>query len=97
MALMAILANSGGTTASGATASGKQGFAGGGDRTFVAGKLANGVVVAITSEGRDSPVYTFSHCAFQKLQGKDLLPGATAESQFTPSTGKSSLSGVAPP
>lgn len=71
------------TTASGATISGEVGFAGGGARSFVVGRLANGVVVAITSEGRDSPVYTFSHCAFQQLDGKDLLSGATDRSQFT--------------
>lgn len=71
------------TTASGATISGKQGFAGGGDRSFVVGRLANGVVVAITSEGRDSPVHTFSGCAFHQLDGKDLLPGTTDASPFT--------------
>ena len=71
------------TTASGATIDGEQGFAGGADRSFVVGRLANGVVVAITSEYRDSPVFTFSDCAFHVLRGKDLLPGSSAKTQFT--------------
>lgn len=70
------------TTASGATVSAEQGFAGGGGRSFVVGTLANGVVVAITSEGRDSPVYTFSGCAFHPLEGKSLLPSTSDKPQF---------------
>lgn len=81
------------TTASGATVSGSQGFAGGGSRSFVVGKLANGVVVAITSEGRDSPVYTFSGCAFHPLLGADLIAGTDAATQFTFSSATSSGAG----
>ncbi|MCU1474375.1 hypothetical protein, partial [Amnibacterium sp.] len=57
------------TTASGATVSAEQQFAGGGDRTFVVGKLASGVVVAIPSEGRDSPLWSFVRCALHPVAG----------------------------
>jgi hypothetical protein len=65
------------TTASGATAIGRSDFAGGGERTFVVGHLANGVVVAIPSEGRDSDLVTFHDCALHQAEGSNPnLPSA---------------------
>ncbi|HEY0374667.1 MAG TPA: hypothetical protein VGC94_07710 [Amnibacterium sp.] len=57
------------TTASGATVSAEQQFAGGGDRTVVVGRLASGVVVAIPSEGRDSPLWSFVRCVLHPVAG----------------------------
>lgn len=59
------------TTASGATVSGSAAFAGGGDRTFVVGNLANGVAVVIPSEGRTSDVLTFTDCRLQQTEGRN--------------------------
>jgi hypothetical protein len=60
----------GSTTGSGATVSAAQGFAGGGSRSFVVGKLSNGVVAAITSEGRDSPLWSFVDCRLREMHGR---------------------------
>jgi hypothetical protein len=56
-------------TASGATVSGRAEFAGGGDRTFVVGHLANGVVVVIPSDSRSSDLLTFGGCALHQTEG----------------------------
>jgi hypothetical protein len=64
------------TTASGATVSGRADFAGGGERTFVVGHLANGAVVVIPGEGRDSELLTFRGCALQQAEGTNpTFPG----------------------
>lgn len=57
------------TTASGATISAEEQFAGGGGREFVAGKLSNGVVVAIPSETRASALWSFVHCTLRRVKG----------------------------
>ena len=57
------------TTASGATVSARAEFAGGGERTFVVGHLANDAVVLIPSEGRASELWSFRGCALHQVQG----------------------------
>lgn len=58
------------TTASGATVGAQQEFAGGGDRSLVVGRLANGAVAVITSEGRGSALWSFAGCALHQVKGR---------------------------
>jgi hypothetical protein len=78
------------TTASGATVSGSTVFAGGGTRSFVLGRLADGVVIALPSEGRDSPLWSFVGCRLAPVIGRGSLPDGRDTTPFvvaTPSRG----------
>ena len=74
------------TTASGATVSGSASFAGGGRRSFVLGRLANGAVIALPSEGRDSPLWSFADCRLAPVLGRDALPGSRSTTPFVVAT-----------
>lgn len=57
------------TTASGATAGASERFAGGAGRLLVVSRLANGAVAVITSETRDSPLWSFASCRLHAVHG----------------------------
>lgn len=70
------------TTASGATVGAQQEFAGGGDRSLVVARLRSGVVAVITSEGRDSPLWSFVGCRLHQVRGT-YFGGAVGAGAFT--------------
>lgn len=61
------------STASGATLSALQEFAGGGERRFVAGRLADGITVLLPSE-RSTPLWSFTRCSLHRVRGT-YVPG----------------------
>jgi hypothetical protein len=52
----------------------------------VLGRLGDGAVIALPSEGRDSPLWSFAACRLAPVVGRDALPGSGDTTPFVVAT-----------